>query len=150
VHIWSSFDPTCSQNIPKKIHALRHRSIESQVYVCEPNVIIDNQLLTAADNQIFLWDTNEGKATNQWDYFPSSSSATQRPFGGEVRNPDNEAYVFDAKWRTKEPHIAGVALSDGTIRLLDTRQRDNSIFTITLQNAEDDETKLGHATSVSN
>jgi len=154
IHIWNDYH-SWDTAPPKRVNSLKHRSNESQIYVCESNFGVENSLLSAGDNEIYHWDTENAVSVRKWAYFPSSSEG-QQPFGGGERNPDNEAYVFDAKWQPHEWNTVGMALSDGTIRLLDTRQTANSVLTITLQpppleatTEQPDNTALGHATSVS-
>lgn len=55
-----------------------------------------------------------------------------------MRNPDNKAYVFDVK---ASQHVLAVALSDGTVRLIDLRGGQNTNNTIHITNST-------HATSV--
>jgi len=49
----------------------------------------------------------------------ASDNAMDRPFGGVERNPNNLVYVFDACYCPSRS-LLGVALSDGTLRLIDS------------------------------
>ena len=54
-----------------------------------------------------------------------NSDGDENTFGGRNRNPDRLAYVFDAKPSLDQGSmLVAVALSDGTIRLLDLRCHD--------------------------
>lgn len=80
-------------------------------------------------------------------------------FGGESRNPNREAYIFDAKWNPGSAHLVSLALSDGTLRILDTRADATSslILPSVINNTSEGmdqagsvaaTVKLGHATSL--
>jgi WD40 repeat protein len=145
----------------KKVHTLQHRTENSQIYVCEAQVLDNNaasyqeglnstQLLTAADSEVYLWDVeHSATASRMWNYTTSTEAETT-VFGGIHRNPDREVFVFDAKWCPHSPHEAAIALSDSTIRLLDIRQSQASVLSLSLaiEELEQSGIKLGHATSV--
>ena len=72
-------------------------------------------------------------------------------FGGLQRNPEREAFVFDAKPCPNNVHnsVIALALSDGSIRLLDSRQRnDSDASTGALLTFSDSALSSSHATSV--
>ena len=146
----------------KKVHTLQHRTESSQVYVCEAQVLSNattasyqealtsTLLLTAADSDVYLWDVEYSTAaTRMWNYTTSTEDETA-VFGGIHRNPDKEVFVFDTKWCPNSPHEAALALSDSTIRLLDIRQSQSSVLSLSLaiEELEQSGVKLGHATSV--
>ncbi len=60
-----------------------------------------------------------GTKQNQKFLFPMNTSSTNKPFGGP-RNPENLIFVFDASYCANNG-LLGVALSDGTLRLLNGR-----------------------------
>ena len=60
-------------------------------------------------------------------FVPSEATATT-PFGGE-RNPDNIIYVFDAAYCSAN-RLLGVALSDGSLRLVNGRGVCLSVLTL--------------------
>jgi len=59
------------------------------------------------------------KVPQEESYSPSEVSSNERAYGGE-RNPDNIIYVFDASYCPGNG-LLGVALSDGTMRLVNGR-----------------------------
>lgn len=133
---------------------LIHGNETSQIYVCEPWINCDGDsltqssaLLTAADSQVYFWDIETQQTNAIWEFTPSSDNS--EGFGGDGRNPNREVYVFDAKWRPNSIHEAAVALSDSTLRILDTRQKE-PVMTLSLEIEElaAAGVKLGHATSV--
>ena len=98
------------------VHRLSHES--SQIYACE--TIFENescvQLLTAADNSLYVWDINNYKLQDKWSF----TSEISNGFGGP-RNPNNDCFIFDAKPSTISSYMIAVALSDGCIQFLDSR-----------------------------
>jgi len=98
-------------------------------------------LLTAADDRLYIWDLSRTATSlpRVWTFrsaanggMPSAPDAAAvegegdqeivsppTSYGGP-RNVDNAAYIFDAKCSPKDPHKVAVALSDGTIRILNT------------------------------
>jgi hypothetical protein len=111
--------------------------VEEQVYVCETFGPADSSaLLTASNDCLYVWDlaaASAGSASGAGAGAAAGACVEQRTFGsvaagaagldgyGGPRNPDNMAYIFDAK-----PYVAGggggfhrttaAALSDGTLR----------------------------------
>jgi len=97
-------------------------------------------LLTAADDRLYTWDLSSTATAlpRVWTFISAANgglshakeqdtsesgenggnSATS--YGGP-RNAENTAYIFDAKSSPKDPHKVAVALSDGSIRILNTR-----------------------------
>lgn len=66
-------------------------------------------------------------------------------FGGESRNPDRKAYVFDAKPAPDASKmLIAAALSDGTVRVVDLRCQDAVTSFQTMDGGE----STVHATSV--
>jgi WD40 repeat protein len=144
-----------------KIQTLNHRSEESQIYACEP-FNRDTQIVTAADNHLYLWDIettnsnsnvlNDSYCVQSWNFGALSAGNGASAFGG-ARNVDNEVYVFDAKVSPSMLSTIGVALSDASIRLLDTRQSTQlaALQTISLDTGSQPkfaDQHFGHATSV--
>lgn len=125
---------------------LDHKAQHAQIYVCEVNVLNSNIVLTAADSDAFVWDIEQGITISKYHYL--SSLPESQSFGG-TRNPQNEVYIFDAKWNPQIPHQAALALSDGTIRLLDTRNPNDTGMILSLSD-EEDSNKIGTTTSVRN
>ena len=80
----------------------------------------DGKLLTAADDEVHIWDIENALQGSRGFRFEISESA-DRSYGGD-RNPDNKAFVFDAKASPTQESSIAVALSDGTLRIIDTRQ----------------------------
>lgn len=105
---------------------------DSQIYACEviqssnnPNDSPTN-LITAADNEVILWNLEHSHVEpqkwvfNAFNHLTECGSDNNGNFGGS-RNPDNIAYVFDVKVPIQNSSIISVALSDGTIRICDLR-----------------------------
>lgn len=97
---------------------------EEQIYVCEqcgpPN---SNSLLTSSNDSLYVWDLAASIAGACCER--RSFGAATAGFGGP-RNPDNMAYIFDAKpCATNQAaglyRTTAVALSDGTVRVVDMR-----------------------------
>lgn len=138
----------------RRTSTLSHRSEASQVYACELVASNDStscaqQFITAADNELFLWDTSSiPLSAGKWSFQCHSGRDSEGVFGGLGRNPDKEAFIFDAKPCPNLSHQAVVALamSDGTIRLLDTRQSSSTAVVLSLSSLEEAGSK--HATSV--
>jgi WD40 repeat protein len=145
-----------------RIQTLNHRSEESQIYACE-SFNNGTQVVTAADNHLYLWDIETGSNNNNniqddsdciqsWNFGALSSVNSESAFGG-ARNVDHEVYVFDAKVSPSLSSTIGVALSDASIRLLDTRQstQQKALQTISLDPGSQPkfvDQHFGHATSV--
>lgn len=103
---------------------------EGQLYVCEK--LVDRQtaredgmsgsIMTAADDMLYIWDLglNASADPRTWTF----DSIVDKSSGGEAyggaRNEENVAYIFDAKPCHKDPRTLAVALSDGTVRIVDT------------------------------
>lgn len=169
VCVWqrSSLDDAAAYN---KLAHLDHGE-DAQIYACEPVASSENdggiELLTAADNRIFIWDIqrserpsavydfhriqsfdvpNESKSSNSQssptsiDADPSqqgAASAGIQPFGGE-RNPDDLVFVFDVKMCPVHTNIISAAMSDATIRLIDVRMRQQPMqYSLSLEGASD-------------
>lgn len=98
------------------VQQLQHN--DGQLYACE-RLGNGSSLLTAADDTVYVWDL-EHEEKQQWCFDKRGAYR----FGGE-RNPDDEVVVFDAKPAPEQTDVIGLALSDGTFRLLDVRERDN-------------------------
>jgi len=98
-------------------------------------------LLTAADDRLYVWDllrvatalprvwtfisaANGGlspsKVRDTSECGENERTGSTTSYGGP-RNAENAAYIFDAKISPKDPYKVAVALSDGTIRILNTR-----------------------------
>jgi WD40 repeat protein len=96
---------------------------EEQIYACESiGSSSDLKLMTAAGNELRLWDSSGQVCFHR--VFTDSIDSTRDgklAFGGP-RNPDEKAFVFDAKMCPFEASMCfgtvGVALSDGTQSLL--------------------------------
>jgi len=103
---------------------------DTQIYACE-SVNNNSVIITGAENSLFFWDVE----TNQEKFSPyhfqsihsilggTLTNKDQTVFGG-VRNPDMIAYVFDVKEapvNSSAHYLCSVAMSDGTVRLVDTR-----------------------------
>jgi hypothetical protein len=82
--------------------------------VCEHTQ--QGELLTAADDQLQLWDVKHSSAPLLSHTFASLARDTTTVFGGN-RNPDMQAFVFDCKFRHSGRGISddllAAALSDG-------------------------------------
>jgi WD40 repeat protein len=98
---------------------------DTQIYGCEVFNSEGNHLITAAENELFLWDIEKGVRNSSWGFGKLISTThdggDDKIFGGTNRNPDDTVYLFDAKISPKDDNIVAVALSDGSIRLLDLR-----------------------------
>ncbi len=144
-----------SDNLFVKSRSLMHNSAESQIYACEPVPSQDSgRLITAADCQLFMWDlesTND-RCVQSWSFDSLDQDAINSvPFGGP-RNEQNEVYVFDAKVSPTVSSCVAVALSDSSIRLLDTREGPDRAVVSTMPLNKQQRfanQNFGHATSVS-
>lgn len=151
----SSSDPA-SKQAPQKMTTLTHRNEESQIYVCESHLTQNHLLLTAADNEVYLWDICHEipQPINHWKFFlPDPSTNSQGVhFGGEGRNPNRECYVFDAKWHPSTPQVITSLLSDNSMKILDIRSQEircNLFFPKEVYDEEmQSNCRLGHPTSV--
>jgi len=138
---------------------------EEQIYVSESvyNSSTGNvELLTAADDRLYLWDLSAGEAAprRSWSFVGSTrerkrgdlaggdgeedeegEGADKVAFGGP-RNPEQKAYIFDAKPAPLSTHMIAIALSDGTVRVIDTRLESSGTELVI------DLSTLVHATSV--
>lgn len=111
---------------------LSHGS-EEQIYVCEPWLLPQeaSSLLTASRDSLCLWDLSTAYSVHQ-HCDKRTFSSTASPYGG-ARNPDNIAYIFDAKPCLLPTSLAAlhrttaVALSDGTVRIVDIRTRRDAL-----------------------
>ena len=121
----------------KKLFTLKHRNEESQVYACEPLSRNEETLfITAADNELYLWNsTLLTESVHKWSF----SGEKDIVFGGVSRNPNREAFIFDAKPCPCLEHVnvIAVALSDGTIRLVDIRQPSSQAASLPLSSNQD-------------
>jgi WD40 repeat protein len=158
VIIWKYSTDSSSNEKPCVLQQLSHKNEESQIYVCEYNPLQRNLLLTAADNQLRLWDLEASNSPSVvsyqhsfcWDFY-CSDSVSDDHFGGIERNPDREAYVFDAKWHPSLPNIILSILSDNTMKKIDIRSKEvvNIKFPRFIYDEElQQEIKLGHPSSV--
>jgi WD40 repeat protein len=159
VCLWTE-DQSNSSSFHHSQNGLLDHGEGSQIYVCEPDRSSEGKvLLTAAENELFLWDLETRTTMEKWNYFYEKDSNC---FGGLSRNPNGLNYVFDAKWHPSNHNLIGIALSDSTMRLVDTRQPNNTMeVNIAIDIPEEEELKmsdgesgrkqnyLGHATSVS-
>jgi hypothetical protein len=130
----------------RKVQVLEHGA-EAQLYACE-TMHKSSDLLVAADNRMFIWDLNTFQPSRVYQFNGRLSSSES--FGGH-RNPENEVYMFDAKSQPESHCLVGAAMSDSTVRLIDTRCADQAsaqVVTLDLQEGLGS-IKLGHATSVS-
>lgn len=112
---------------------------DSQIYACE---VIKNEsgkamtILTAADDCIHVWnlsqehsETGSPMSSVRFPFVPIDEATASRsdsegesdsgPAFGGPRNPDNKVYVFDAKSSPVRGTVIAVALSDGTLRVID-------------------------------
>ncbi|CAM9757518.1 unnamed protein product [Ectocarpus sp. 4 AP-2014] len=116
----------------KVVGQLRHRNeakgLDGQVYSCHfipdpsggapPSSAAAMCLLTASDSSVHLWDVETRKQVSS----RALSKLGAHSIGGE-RNPDDLAFVFDAKPRPESgSSVLAVALSDGTVRVGDVLQ----------------------------
>ncbi|CAN0298011.1 unnamed protein product [Ectocarpus sp. 8 AP-2014] len=116
----------------KVVGQLRHRNeakgLDGQVYSCHfipdpsggapPSSAAAMCLLTASDSSVHLWDVETRKRVSS----RALSKVGAHSIGGE-RNPDDLAFVFDAKPRPGSgSSVLAVALSDGTVRVGDVLQ----------------------------
>ncbi len=103
-----------------EVASLEHGSTE-QVYVCEPFCSTggSSALLTAAGNSVHLWDLQSATAGNECHIDERHFYSESKTSYGGPRNPDNVAYIFDAKacQNVSSPlyHTVAAALSDGSV-----------------------------------
>ena len=150
LHLWS-VDANATQLKYKKVSSFKHRNEASQIYACEPLINTASseriQFLTGADNELLMWDSTAVSAPLQKWSFLTHDESSGSVFGGLERNPDREAFIFDAKPCPSSSHynVVALALSDGTIRLLDIRQAASTATVLHLSSGNDSSI---HATSV--
>lgn len=148
--IWKNDIKTDSNNTQVKFHkeqTVRHDD-KSQIYTCEAllqNNKSSRQFITAADDsKLCLWDLNRLDSPLEWTF----QSISEIGFGGE-RNPNNLAYLFDAKQNYSSHNTLAVAVSDGSIRSIDIREKSTSNSIFTLNHKElCNQSSIGYATSV--
>ena len=93
--------------------AMLDASSEDEVYGLK--ILSSDGLLAAgAGNTMQLWDLPKATMTTKVTLAPAAGGVV---FGGEHRNPDAKSYVFGVEARGR---ILSVALSDGTVRLMDS------------------------------
>jgi len=143
-----SRDPESTNLKYKKTSATKHRNEESQVYACEPlaqsKSSEDAIFITAADNELHLWNSSMlSESVRKWSF----SGGNDTVFGGVFRNPNRDAFIFDAKPCPCSEHanVIAVALSDGSIRLVDIRQHGSQAASLSLSCDQDSSV---YATSV--
>ena len=73
---------------------------EAQIYACEllgqsSSSSSPSHLITAADNNMHVWDLETSKSSLDLSFTPYNESK-EFAYGG-ARNPDNVAYIFDVK-----------------------------------------------------
>lgn len=129
-------------------HVLEHGE-DSQIYVCETS---DERLLVAADDFMVLWDLETLERAQEFRFtdLAENNSGSTTAFGGH-RNPDNQVFVFDAKFNPSDRSVVSVALSDSTTRIVDTRldHTANTVACVSLARLfEGTAERIGHATSV--
>ena len=107
---------------------------EGQLYVCEK--LVDKQLahevglsgsiMTAADDVLYIWDLglNASADPRTWTFDSIVDKSSGAAYGGP-RNEENVAYIFDAKPFHRESRMLAVALSDGSVRIVDTSTTKN-------------------------
>lgn len=89
----------------------------AQIYATEPTVSDGTVvIITAADNVLYKWDIERSNFNTHWII---ENLNANNEFGGP-RNPNNDIFIFDAKFSTNSS-IAALGCSDGTIRVLDFR-----------------------------
>lgn len=136
----------------KKLHVLQHGA-EAQIYVCESSSSNSSDLVVAAENFLVVWDLDSLQQSRVYNFreLASTNGEAQAPGFGGHRNPENNVFVFDGKLCPIQSQVIGVALSDSTIRILDSRAPSNEAYsTIHLaRQCESGTEKIGHATSVS-
>ena len=71
-------------------------SHSDQIYTCE--VLQNGILMTAADDEVHLWDLHaEHKISKGYKFESTLKQCDISDTFGGIRNPDKKAYVFDAK-----------------------------------------------------
>jgi WD40 repeat protein len=144
-HIWKPKDHpdgsaatsiTTTSSKFEKVFSLDHE--KGQIYVCDLIREEEATLMTAADDILTLWDLAKMERTSSWRFgalgalgaAAKSSPKVHQPLQPQPptsqgsSNPDNPtAFIFDAKPNPVEPSVVAVCLSDGTVRLLDSRAR---------------------------
>ena len=118
---------TCSPEIVAEDVAQGQVPRKSTAFPSSP--ISAEFLLTAADDKLYIWDLTPAAcaAPRVWSFRSIKNGggqageecSTANAYGGP-RNAENAAYIFDAKISPHETHRIAVALSDGTVRVLET------------------------------
>ena len=111
----------CIDNINmqvRKINTYLHLSVENttdgaQIYACESIDIIQGIFITASDNLLRVWNTNNtnigGQNLNNCDsnipihLWQLNSSSSEESYGGKNRNPLDICYIFDIKLFSATP-----------------------------------------------
>lgn len=151
VILWSVDKGASGTSEVKKLHVLQHGA-EAQMYVCETPSHESSDLIVAAENFLVVWDLDSLQQSRVFNFqeLAAGRGEVQGPGFGGHRNPENNVFVFDAKICPALDQVIGVALSDSTIRMLDSRAPSSEAYsTIHLARQVDTATvKIGHATSV--
>ena len=114
--LWA-LDSNAGESFYVPTFELNHKD---QIYSCEG--LSNGRLLTAADDEVHIWDLEHAFKGSVGFRFENIDDSASRVFGGE-RNPDNKAFVFDAKVNPMDESTIAVALSDGTLRIIDIKQK---------------------------
>jgi WD40 repeat protein len=154
---------TKKKKLPKYEQACCLDHGDTQIYACEPILATSNAenqnqsqnhyrgLLTAADDSLYFWDltVNAGslpyirtfsKVTDKDEDDEERTSTRTRTYGGE-RNEEDAAYIFDAKLCPMNYNKVALALSDGTVRIVDISDTDSasaSTATVTATDTDKD------------
>lgn len=119
--IWER-DSSGEYNYQRSARILDHEG--AQIYSCEniqPQENTSKSFFTAADDKLRLWDLSTFTEVGRW--LTDRSNTDDPSFGGE-RNPENLTYIFDAKASNIYPTLISMALSNGTVRVIDIRIKD--------------------------
>lgn len=139
--VWSEVAGAPSRRKYEIVCQLDHG--EGQIYVCEKlggdnfetavdkGGALSGAILTGADDKLYLWDLAKNAAAepNCWSFQSLESYKKEHQsqsqagvekatsFGGP-RNDENMAFIFDAKPSSTDPWRIAVALSDGSVRII--------------------------------
>lgn len=133
----------------------KSKQIYGLVFISSSHQQQQEQLLTAYDNNVALWDLGApNKVAQAWSY-PSIGSGPSH--GGVSRNPDAVADVFDVAiageptqggGKVVDHHLLAAALGDGSVRVVDPRSPSVVAVLLNLMPGADSGVALPAATGV--
>jgi WD40 repeat protein len=114
VHLWEVEEAATSEETGA-LNILTFREVMSLQFKCFHEHGYGVSICQVTSSGLVLQSTSQGQANQKG----STARQAPKPFGGE-RNPNNMIFVFEAAYCAANS-LLGVALSDGTLRLINGR-----------------------------